>query len=237
VAWWGKNDAYGRGGIFETTSTVFTESTGMNGTDYNTTAISNWDTSFRIFNGSSGVNIFSSFKKDGTWHHHAIVFDAIKAYYYCDGALITSGALTGTLPAFNGIRMGLGRAGGVHRQIKETISDLRIYVTALSAADIFQLYHTSAKIDNKANFHTYEINEHGTNKLTKTGIMYDNMVEPFITLPDGSYWQLMLFHYVDGGHNLFTSSNATNCNDFGLYSRLKDINNFTYNGKYEFYVI
>jgi len=63
------------------------------------------------------------------------------------------------------------------------------------------------------------------------------MIESIKVLPDGSYWQLLLFHYVDNGNNLFTSSNATNCNDFGLYSRLKDINNFTYNGKYEFYVI
>ena len=117
------------------------------------------------------------------------------------------------------------------------MSDFRLYCTALTADDILQLYHTGAKIDNKANFHVYELNETGTNKLLKTGVLKDNMVEPFITLPDGSYWQLMLFHYVDGGHNLFTSSNATNCNDFGLYSRLKDINNFTYNGKYEFYVI
>jgi len=117
------------------------------------------------------------------------------------------------------------------------LSDLRIYCTALSDDAVLELYHTGAKVDNKANIHTYEINENGANKLTKTGILYDNMIESIKVLPDGSYWQLLLFHYVDNGNNLFTSSNATNCNDFGLYSRLKDINNFTYNGKYEFYVI
>ena len=73
--------------------------------------------------------------------------------------------------------------------------------------------------------------------ITKTGILNAKIVEPFITLPDGSYWQLVLYHYVDGGKNLFTQSNATNCNELGLYSRLKWINNFTYNGLYEFYVI
>ena len=68
--------------------------------------------------------------------------------------------------------------------------------------------------------------------------MKDYMIEPYKTLPDGSHWQLMLFHYVDGGKNLFTSSNATYCNDFGLYSRLRDINNVKYDSsKYEFYVI
>ena len=75
--------------------------------------------------------------------------------------------------------------------------------------------------------------------ISKTGILKGNqLIEPFISLPDGSKWQLLLFHYVDGGNNLFKSSNCNYCNDFGLFSRLKWIDNFTYgeNG-YEFYVI
>ena len=47
----------------------------------------------------------------------------------------------------------------------------------------------------------------------------------------------MLYHYVDGGNNLFTQSNATYCNNFGLFSRLKDIANYIYDGKYEYYVV
>lgn len=117
------------------------------------------------------------------------------------------------------------------------ISDLRIYCTALSADDVLALYHMGAKIDNQANFHTYEINENNTNKLTKTGIMYDNMIESIMTLPDGSHWQLLMFHYVDNGKNLFTSTNASNCNDFGLFSRLKDIDSFKIGNQYEFYAI
>lgn len=74
--------------------------------------------------------------------------------------------------------------------------------------------------------------------ISKTGIWTNNnIIEPFITLSDGSNWQLIMFHYVDGGNNLFTQTNAADCNDFGLYSKLKWINLFTYNGKYEFYVI
>ena len=73
--------------------------------------------------------------------------------------------------------------------------------------------------------------------ISKTGILQGNLVEPFITLEDGSNWQLLLFHLVDKGTRLFTQSNAINCNDYGLYSRLKWINEFKYNNKYEFYVI
>ncbi len=73
--------------------------------------------------------------------------------------------------------------------------------------------------------------------ITRTGIWNGKIVEPFLTLSDGSNWQLLLFHYVDGGNNLFTQDNATDCNEFGLYSRLKWIDDFTYDNKYQFYVI
>lgn len=73
--------------------------------------------------------------------------------------------------------------------------------------------------------------------ITKTGQLNDCSVEPFLTLPDGSKWQLLMFHYVDNGNNLFTQENATDCSEHGLYSRLKWVNQFTYGDKYEFYVI
>ena len=74
--------------------------------------------------------------------------------------------------------------------------------------------------------------------ITKTGIFNGQIVEPFLTLADGSNWKLMLYHYVDQGNNLFTKTNATYCNDFGLYSRLAYINDIKYDSsKYEFYVI
>ena len=159
ISWWGNNITYGRGGIFETTAQIFDATNGYYGTDYNTTAIANWDSTFGIYNGSTRINIFSSFKKDSIWHYHAIVFDAVKVYYYCDGILITSSTLTGTLPSFNGIRMGLGRAGGVYRQIEQKVSDLRIYTTALTADQIKELYDTSATIDKNGNVYAREVIE------------------------------------------------------------------------------
>lgn len=73
--------------------------------------------------------------------------------------------------------------------------------------------------------------------ISKTGILSSYLAEPYLTLPDGSNWQLLLFHYVDGGNNLFTSNNCGYCNEPGLFSRLKWIDNFQYNNLYEFYVI
>lgn len=73
--------------------------------------------------------------------------------------------------------------------------------------------------------------------ISKTGILQAQFVEPYLTLSDGSNWQLLLFHLVDNGTRLFTSSNCGYCNDFGLYSRLQWIDSFIYNSKYEFYVI
>ena len=49
-------------------------------------------------------------------------------------------------------------------------SDFRIYCTALSAEDILDLYHTSAKIDKTGKVHTFEFVEDEGTKITKTGI-------------------------------------------------------------------
>ena len=115
-------------------------------------------------------------------------------------------------------------------------SDFRIYCTPLLDNDIKMLYNTSMSIDDLNNVHSFEFESNQNNEITKTGISKNDIIEPYITLKDGSYWKLLLFHYVDRGNNLFTSSNATYCNDFGLYSRLREINNYTYGGKYEYYV-
>ena len=66
--------------------------------------------------------------------------------------------------------MGIGRAGGVYRQIKETVSDLRIYCTGLNADAIRQLYEVGAKVDNKQNLHAFELVENNSKiQITKTG--------------------------------------------------------------------
>ena len=72
--------------------------------------------------------------------------------------------------------------------------------------------------------------------ITKKGQLYTQPIEPYLTLADGSNWQLMMFHLVDGGTRLFSKTNATYCNEYGLFSRLAWIDDYQYDGKYEFYV-
>ena len=73
--------------------------------------------------------------------------------------------------------------------------------------------------------------------ITKTGQIKGIAVEPFITLEDGSKWQLICYHYIDHGNNLFPKEEAGYCNRLGLYSRCKWADEFIYDGKYEFYAI
>ena len=73
--------------------------------------------------------------------------------------------------------------------------------------------------------------------ISKTGTLHGNITEPFMTLSDGTNWQLLLFHQVDNGTRLFTSSNAGNNTEWGLYSRLNWIDKFKIGSQYEFYVI
>lgn len=153
IVWWDKINKYGRGGIFETTSAT---SDFQNASDYNTTAFANWDTIFGIYNGTTRINIFNQIKIDSNWHHYAITYNGVNVIVYRDGVEVQKSALTGNLPAFNGIKIGLGKAGGVYRQINKNTSDFRIYATALSAEDIAELYHSAVIVDNTGKNYAYE---------------------------------------------------------------------------------
>lgn len=73
--------------------------------------------------------------------------------------------------------------------------------------------------------------------ITKTGIFNGQIVEPFITLADGSKWQLICYHYIDHGNNLFLKEEAGYCNKPGLYSRCQYADAFKYGDLWEFYAI
>ena len=205
-------------------------------------AITDYGNEFRgtYTNGSSYATIATGKTlTQNEWHHCAGTVNNTEFKLYFDGVLVKTQTInwgTATLNANARFEVGVDLPG-TDEKFTGNYSDVRCYCTALDDDAIRQLYEVGAKIDNKGNLHTYEINENGSNKLKKSGVFYNYASEPYIQLADGSYWKLMLFHYVDKGNNLFTSSNATYNNGFGLYSRLRDINNYKYNNLYEFYVI
>lgn len=174
VSWWGKITKYGRGGIFETTSAT---SDYVNGTDYSTTAFANWDSTFGIYNGSTRINLYSNMGiPNSSWQLNTITFDGTNVKYYKNGTLISTNALSGTLPAFNGIKIGIGKAGGVYRQIQQYVSDFRIYVTALSAADIKELYQIPISIDKSGNAFAMEFIEEIKPEFHKNGIIENSYI-------------------------------------------------------------
>lgn len=154
VSWWAKIKQYGRGGLLDLTAVT---SNFEEGTDYNTCPLSNWDSTFRLWDGTNAFNFFSHIVKDSKWHHYVVTFTSGSGKFYRDGVnIVNSGTMGNTLTNFNGVRTGLGKAGGVYRQINEDVSDLRIYATALSADDILALYNLGGSLDSNGTFHTYE---------------------------------------------------------------------------------
>ena len=122
---------------------------------------------FRGPSGQSGggfnMNNSSSsgwFTKD-TWHHIVLAGDGINKKYYCylDGNLCQT---------YNGSANSWQPTGqwylGDTTEATAYFSDLRIYCTTLDANAIRQLYEVGAKIDNKQNLHTFELNEKGTGR-------------------------------------------------------------------------
>ena len=174
VSWWGKITKYGLGGIFETTAST---SDYVNGTDYNTTAIANWDSTFSVYNGSSRINLYSSMGiPNSSWQLNTITFDGTNVKYYKNGALVSTNALSGTLPAFNGIKIGIGKAGGVYRQIQQYVSDFRIYTTALSADDVKELYQIPISVDKSGNAFAMEFIEDQKPEFHKNGAIENNYI-------------------------------------------------------------
>ena len=100
------------------------------------------------------------------WHHFAMVGDGSTCKAYLDGELWgqakTYKNISGTSIYLNG-----WDSGTSYSNSDASLSDFRMYCTALSAEDILELYHTSAKIDNLGGIHTYELKENVSNLLYK----------------------------------------------------------------------
>lgn len=107
--------------------------------------------------GDGGNNKFgtlsTSLTADGNWHHLAVTGDGTTTKLYIDGEFKANATaykpLTGTQIYISGWDTGTGYFWD------GSLSDFRIYGTALSAEDIYELYKVSAKIDRKGTMYSY----------------------------------------------------------------------------------
>ena len=115
-------------------------------------------------NGSPDKNFATYITKSEGWVLLTLVKEGNVAKIYKNGVLSTTNTsdlyVSANLPSTaTTFRLGAdGRITG-NTLFKGSMSDVRIYCTALSAEDIKELYETSVSIDDKGNFHAYEISE------------------------------------------------------------------------------
>ena len=115
------------------------------------------DGSNNPYQDNSGNNI-SFAQYNGDWHQYAMVADGTNNKLYIDGEYKgkakTYKGITGTQMYISG-----WKNDTQYKWNGGNMSDFRIYATALSDADVKELYQTSALIDNKNNMLAYEFIE------------------------------------------------------------------------------
>ena len=106
------------------------------------------------------------------WSHVAFTKSGTTLKLYKNGELYSTQTFDGTLPTYSdGKGLGLGcfhYTGNIYPAYG-SISDFRIYCTALSANAIKDIYRTSLKIDKDGKDHTFELVEDDRLNITKTG--------------------------------------------------------------------
>lgn len=184
---------------------------------------------------------------DNNWHMLTITFNGTHVRYYVDGVEIPNSAyaITGTLSGGGKRIATIGHYGTDSNYGNKNcyMSDVRLYSTALSAADILELYQTSAYVDSNSRICAYEFIENNNSSLEKTGAFMANVASglpiqdmKIKALSDGSMWARIFWHDVTNVKTWFTTSDAKDCiNAENKYSRMGLVDKFkTASGTYEF---
>ena len=113
---------------------------------------------FFVYPASGGAYVGNWSAIDNVWQMLTLVHDctAKTLTLYVDGVQRAQITTNGTVYPNNTLNIG-GRQNTAG--YTGSISDFRIYVTALSAEDIKELYQTSAIVDNQGNSYAYEFKE------------------------------------------------------------------------------
>ena len=110
--------------------------------------------------GSRKVDNCTSTKlTDGNWHMCTLTYDGATIKRYVDAISEKDTSATGTLNTTQSFVIGHYGSNTSYASKETYESDIRIYTTALTPAQIEELYHTSASIDNNGNIYAREIIE------------------------------------------------------------------------------
>ena len=163
IAFWCYARSEGYGG--ETNQGVFctTNNTGSStGSDYQDSAMNHRDSIVNINRVTDKVQLnLGIMFIDNEWHHYAFTYDGQNARSYRDGVLIDTQSFSSpvALNSFSSVILGFSKAGGVWRRNNNNYSDLRVYATCLSAADIAALYNAPISLSSSGTLFSNELSE------------------------------------------------------------------------------
>ena len=176
---------------------------------------------------------------DESWHHLAFTKSGNTICIYVDGVQTTK-TFSGALPTYsdgNGVGLGCFHFSSSLYPYYGSLSDFRIYATALSKEDILDLYKNSASVDKSGQLLAYDFHENSRNTVDKSGIVasssfnykniptYDMKVK---TLDDGSIWARI--HHLDVSEDKTFFANEAEvkkCTDKNnRYSRMGDVDKY-----------
>lgn len=134
--------------------------------DYTTTTCNHYDSTFSC-RGTNGTTYNISTSNTGittnAWNHIVLTHDGANLKIYVNGVFAKTAAAPSPLVGFKSLFLGYSYAGGLTRQCKGKWSDFRMYATALSEADILDLYKISASIDNLGSLYCFDAIEKESN--------------------------------------------------------------------------
>ena len=105
------------------------------------------------------ANCTSTKLSDGNWHMCSMTYDGAIIKRYVDGVMEKSTSVTGTLDTSESFIFGHYGSVTSYHCVDANISDARIYATALTEAQVKELYNTSATIDNLGSVFARELVE------------------------------------------------------------------------------
>lgn len=115
---------------------------------------------------------------DGNWHMCTMTYDGVTIKRYVDAVMEKSTAASGALITSTSFVLGHYGTNISYYNKEAYESDVRIYVTALSAEDIATLYHTPAQINNLGGIHGFEVDEEQAN------IFRYELINPYAKTPN-----------------------------------------------------